>query len=340
MKPTDFSVCVSGFFIDFLAGQRNLSSNTIKSYRDTMALLLVFFSEKHNIPPEKLTLAKIDNDKVTEYLLWLEKERLNSISTRNQRLAAIHAFFRYVQYQKPELLLHCQRIIAVPFKRHQKTVVNYLSEETLKSILSQPNLSTADGLRDAAILSLLYDSGARVQELIDLRVRDIRLDAPATVTLNGKGRKSRVVPLMKQTVDLMNNYMLQYSCFDKQSYDKPLFCNRQHKKLTRSGITYILGKYVILAGNDTTLPDSPISPHVLRHTKAMHMLKANVNLYYIRDFLGHVDISTTEVYARADAEMKRAALEKVNADVIPTGSTSWQSDKDLLSWLKDLGKDN
>lgn len=340
MKPTDLAVCVSGFFIDFMAGQRNLSPNTIKSYRDTMALLLTFFDEKHNIPSEKLTLAKIDEEKIIDYLSWLEKERLNSISTRNQRLAAIHAFFRYVQYQKPELLLKCQRIIAIPFKRRQKTVVNYLSEEIMKSILSQPNLTTSDGLRDAAILSLLYDSGARVQELIDLRVRDIRLDAPATVTLSGKGRKSRVVPIMRQTADLLGNYMKQYTRPDKPGYDNPLFCNRQNKKLTRSGITYILDKYVSLAGNEVILPDSPISPHILRHTKAMHMLKANVNLYYIRDFLGHVDISTTEVYARADAEMKRAALEKANTDVVPVGSTSWQSDRDLLAWLKDLGRDS
>lgn len=208
----------------------------------------------------------------------------------------------------------------------------------MRSILSQPDLSTRYGLRDAAILSLLYDSGARVQELVDLRVRDIRIDTPATVTLTGKGKKTRTVPIMKQSLDLLKIYMERFNCFEKLNYDKPLFFNRQNGRLTRSGITYILKKHVALAGNDMTMPDSAISPHVFRHTKAMHMLRADINLYYIRDFLGHVDVATTEVYARADAEMKRTALEKANLDVVPSHPSAWTTDVELLNWLKGLGK--
>jgi len=333
MKPTDFGYCLSNYLISYLPGQKNLSPNTIKSYRDTYKLLLSFMKEKYTISPERLTIKSFDRDSIDNFLVWLELGRGNSISTRNQRLAAIHALFRYIQSEMPEHLLLCQRVLAMPSKRNERSMVSYLTVDTLQAILSQPDTATLSGRRDLVLLSVLYDTGARVQELIDLIVRDIRLDEPAIIRLTGKGRKIRHVPILKQTVNLLNQYLQEQKLLRNDFMLHPVFFNRQHKKLTRAGVSYILTKYADRAG--TSLK---ITPHVLRHTKAMHLLQANVNLIYIRDLLGHAHINTTEIYARADTEMKRNALEKANSNAILTDLPSWQNDKDLISWLQGLCK--
>lgn len=337
-KPTDFAYYLTTYFTNHLAGRRNLSKNTIHSYSDAFCLLLVFFQEERCCPPERLTLQKIGPMAVEDFLVWLEEKRGNSISTRNQRLAAIHAFFRFIQTQKPELLLQCQQILAIPGKKEQKQTVPFILESDLQKLLSMPDRSTSYGRRDSTLLCLLYDSGARVQELIDLSARDVRLQSPATLRLLGKGRKVRVVPLMKQTAALLKDYMDEHGLDPDRTPDAPLFVNHQGKRLTRPGITYILNKYMNEMMNHGKICAAKISPHTLRHTKAMHLLRAGVDLHYIRDFLGHVDIMTTEVYAKADAEMKRAAIEKANADLLPESKTSWQKNDDLLAWLTSLGK--
>lgn len=190
------------------------------------------------------------------------------------------------------------------------------------------------GIRDTALLCLLYDSGARVQELIDLSLLDIRLETPATIRLYGKGRKVRVVPLMSQTATILQKYLNMWHLDAARKPDDPVFVNHQGKRLTRPGVTYILNKY--MAQVSWMEDKKGITPHVIRHSKAMHLLRADVDLHYIRDFLGHVQIETTEVYARADAEMKRKALETANLDLPAEPQTSWQKDQSLLSWLQSL----
>jgi len=338
-KQMDFSYYLSEYLTKHLAGQRNLSENTIMSYRDTFCLLLTFMDGTRNCPPERVTLKKLDSDTVEAFLSWLQNERGNSISTQNQRLAAIHAFFRFVQIKKPELILQCQQILSIHAKEYEKTIVSFLSENTLRDLLSKPDRSNRAGRRDAALLCVLYDTGARVQELIDLSVRDVRLLKPATIRLTGKGRKSRVVPVMSETAAILKDYMLEQGLDTNLSPNRALFFNRQGNRLTRPGVTYILNKYMQEADADGLTNEGSITPHILRHTKAMHMLRANVNIMYIRDFLGHVDIDTTEVYAVADAEMKRRAFEKNRPDVIPTSETSWQKNSDLMTWLTGLGRD-
>jgi len=336
MKPTDFAQCLTSYLASYLPGQRNVSAHTIKSYRDTFSLFLRYCRETGGIAVERLTLQQIDAALIEQFLDWLEQDRGNSIATRNQRLAALHAFFRYVQVEAPERLIACQRILAIPFKRHAKTPVRHLAADGLQAILAQPDLGTPDGRRDLVLLCVLYDTGARVQELIDLTVRDVRLVAPAVVQLTGKGRKGRHVPLMTRTVTLLETYLTERRLITPSQLDHPLFYNRQRRKLTRAGVTYILNKYVEHArAQGATLPDT-VTPHVLRHSKAMHLLQANVNLIYIRDLLGHADVKTTEIYARADTEMKRAALEKVHQEAIPTGMPSWQDDDSLLTWLREF----
>jgi len=286
-----------------------------------------------------LTLSQIDDTLVYEFVAWIEGERHCSISTRNQRLAAIHAFFRYVQIEAPERLLICQRILSIPFKKTGKPAVSFLTSDGLKAILDQPDRKTLAGRRDLMLLITLYDTGARVQELINLVVRDIRLDQPPTITLKGKGNKIRHIPLMIKTASRLKEYLQERCLSTAGTYDHPVFFNSRHQKLTRAGVTYIINKYVEAAKrqNNFVLPEK-VSPHVFRHTKAMHLLQANINLVYIRDFLGHASVTTSEVYARADSERKRLALEQAYSPMVTDDIPVWQEDKNLLMWLQNFCK--
>lgn len=338
MKPTDFAHCLTGFLTEYLPAQRDFSPNTIKAYRDAFVLFLRYCRDKRGWPPDKLHLKQIDSSVIIDFLQFLVVERKCSKRTRNQRLAALHSFFRYVQTEVPDCMLQCQRIIAIPFYRHESPVLRYLESDELASILSQPDLNTRSGRRDAVLLVLLYDSGARVQELIDLRIRDIRLDTPPHVCLTGKGGKSRIVPLMKNTVELLSDYMRELNLPAPHRNDMPLFTNRFGNRLSRSGIRYILLKYVKQAKSACPSLNIHVSPHTLRHTKAMHLLIAGNPTVIIRDFLGHADIKTTGIYARANLEMKRKALEKAEN---PSGkpikfNPIWKKDKNLFEWLQSL----
>ena len=338
MKENDFSRYLTTFLSLYLPGHRNVSVNTIASYRDAFKLLLTFCDEVKGLKPEKITLLKLTKDLVIEFLIWLEQERGCSISTRNQRLAALHAFFRYIQKESPENLYEIQKILAIPNKRKAKPIVPYLTANELKILLEQPDLKTEDGRRDLVLLVVLYDTAARVQELVDLRIGDVRLASPTVITLHGKGDKSRLVPIMGKTHKLLQQYLDE--CKRTSGIAKielPLFYNQQHKKLSRWGVSYIINKYVGLAKQNPLFNiDFPVTPHVFRHSKAMHLLQADVNLIYIRDFLGHVDVVTTEVYARADSEMKRKALENAYVDLVTGDLPKWDSDGGLLKWLNNL----
>ncbi len=302
MKPTDFSVHVTSFLTHYLAAQRNVSPNTIKAYRDVFTLLLRFCRDVQGIAPERLRLEQIDVSLVEAFLDYLERERKSSPRTRNHRLAALHAFFRYVQAEEPARMLQCQKILAIPQRRHARPTVAYLSKEELAEILAQPVLRTPDGRRDAVLLSVLYDTGARVQELIDLSVGDVRMDPPAQLRLLGKGRKMRAVPLMGNTVQLLRDHIRE----------------------------------IVRARNKRPSLSRTVSPHTLRHTKGMHLLQSGISLDMIRDFLGHVDVKTTQIYARANLEMKRNALENINDSSPVQTIPCWQQNKDLLDWLHSL----
>lgn len=339
MKPTDFANHLTAFLTDYLAGQRNLSPNTIKSYRDTFVLFLRYCRDKRGWHPERIMLKRIDQSLVLSFLEYLENERQSSSRTRNQRLAALHSFFRYLQVEAPECMMQYQQILAIPFQRVKRPVMQYLAPDDLAVILSLPDLTRKSGRRDAVLLGLLYDSGARVQELIDICVQDIRLEPPEYVRLTGKGKKKRLVPLMHATVQLISEYLREHNLLSPESGHRLLFTNRFGQKLSRSGVRYILLKYVKQAREKVHCLNSQISPHTLRHTKAMHLLESGNPPVVIRDFLGHVDISTTEVYARANMEMKRKALKKAD-NLSPKmdlpATPFWQNDRKLLQWLQEL----
>ncbi|GHT36799.1 tyrosine recombinase XerD [Bacteroidia bacterium] len=298
-------------------------------------------AEEKKVKAEKMELSHINRKTVLLFLDWLQDKKKSKVSTRNQRLAAIHAFCKYMQYEDVTRIEQWHDILAIKIKKAIKPTVSYLSLDGIKLLLGQIPRDSKTGRRDLTMLSLLYDSGARAQELVDLRPVDLHLTSPCYVTLFGKGRKKRLVPLQKAQVNILAAYV-EENMLDKPSANyKPLFQNGRGEKLTTAGLAYILYQYVRSARiQDPDLIPERISPHCLRHSKAMHLLQSGVNLVYIRDILGHVSIQTTEIYARADSKQKREALEAAYVTVIPDSEekTSWEKDSELKLWLKSLGK--
>jgi integrase/recombinase XerD len=338
VNNADFPRYLSYFLSKYLPGQKNASTHTIASYRDTFKLFLVFCEAEKSLRPETIKMTQLTKELIVEYLDWLEEKRGCSISTRNHRLAVLHSFFQYVQKETPENLFEIHRILSIPNKKHPKPMVPFLTGAEMEILLAQPDSITYEGFRDMVLLSILYDTGARVQELTEIKIKDLRLSKPAVVTLHGKGSKVRQVPIMGGTSELLRKYLeVKRYHYGLAKEDNYLFTNQKQQKLSRWGISYILNKYVDMAKKNPLFKvNFPITPHVLRHAKAMHLLQSGVNLIYIRDFLGHVDCSTTEVYARADSEMKRKAIEKAYVDLVPDTVPKWEEDGDLMNWLNRL----
>lgn len=335
MKTTDFAECLAAYLTMYLPGEAGLSQNTIMSYRDTFKLILIFAVEQRHLPPEKMTLQNFTADFIVAFLLWLEEERNCCIATRNIRLSALRTFSQYVVLRKPEHIYEHQKILGLRFKKKPTPLIAHLTPDLVKAVLAQTSANDAYARRDRVMLSLMYDSGARVQEICDLRVRDVRILKPYTVNLTGKGEKTRVAPIMENTAQLLHGYFDEHGLNITKNGDYPLFCNHQRQKLTRAGITYILKKYCDAARILHPELPTPISPHVLRHSKAMHLLQAGVNLVYIRDFLGHSRIETTEIYAKADTEMRRKSIE--NAQIrVDTELPLWTEDRSLMQMLVSL----
>lgn len=335
MKTTDFARYLSEYLSYYLIDEKGVSRNTVKGYRDTFVQLVGFMADIKKIRIERLKLSCLTKEAVTEFLDWVENTRKCGISTRNARLAAIHSFIKYVQYYHPENLYEFQRIMSIKSKKCEKGRLSYLSLDAVRLLLSMPDKACRKGRRDLALLCLMYDTGCRVQEIADLRVQDVHTEAPFLITVSGKGNKVRQVPLLPEQMKILLAYIEenQLNLTEKRPY--PLFFNNRKEKLTRGGITHILKKYVSMARkqNPDIIPDK-ISCHSLRHSKAMHLLQAGVNLVYIRDILGHVSIQTTEIYARADSKQKREALVKAYRNVSPEVEPIWEKDRNLLSWLK------
>ena len=232
----------------------------------------------------------------------------------------------------------CNEIHSIKIKKTQQETIKYLSKEGIKEILSLPKTSIENGVRDLAILTLLYDSGARVQELVNIKTKDIDFNKK-TVYLFGKGRKARIVPLISQTIKILEKYIKIYNI--PINSDNLLFYNSQKEALTRMGITYIIKKYVSIARNKNPLEfQINVTPHTFRHSKAMHLLESGVNLIYIRDFLGHESVTTTEIYARANPENKKKAIEKHSEELSKMVHYSSKEKNDLLNWLKNSLKEN
>lgn len=341
-KKTDFAKYLSRYLSSYLPYERNVSSNTIAAYRDSFVLFINYMKDEKHIKADKITLESMTKDNVISFLNWLTGQKGCNISTRNCRLAAIHSFISYLQYEKVEKLNEWQSILSIKAMKKESNAPNYLTVDGIKLLLAQPDIEDYCGLRHLAILALMYDTGCRVQELIDITVDSLRIQTePYTIRIYGKGRKTRIVPMVRNQIVLLQKYMNRYGLNENNCLNYPLFFNNRGEKITRTGVTYILKKYADMARQITpSLIPERISCHTIRHSKAMHLLQAGVNLIWIRDLLGHKSIQTTEVYARADSKQKRVALERAYTDMLPdkTKDREWQKSQTLLDWLKGLQK--
>jgi len=334
-KNSEFAKYLAEFLTIHLPYQRGYSQNTVHSYRDTFKQLLLFFETK-NKRPNKITLEDFNKWNILEFLNWINKERNLSSSTINNRLSAIKSFLHYVVFAAPENLYNFQSIFEIPLKRKIHRVIPNLTVSQIKIILRMPNTNTKKGLRDLAILSSLYDSAARVQELIDLKVQDFCPGPNPYLFVKGKGGKSRKVPITKEVASLISLYKETFKLNSNDSGQFPLFSNIKNEKLSRSGITYILNKYVIEARNeDPSIPEH-VHCHMMRHSKAFHLLEAGVSLPYIQDFLGHSEISTTQIYARSSLEMKTKAINKAYPSLIEDRPLDWTEKPELMAFLESL----
>jgi len=329
-----FQNMLSDFFLKYIPSRNTYSVNTIKAYRDTFVLLCQYHKDCIKKPISKIKMDAIDEKYVYGFLNWLEVDKHYSSSSLNQRLAGLHAFFRYVQSHAPEYQALCQTVLGIKYKKVLSMPMNYLTVGAIKLVLAQPDINSMEGIRDLALIALLYDSGTRVQELADMTIGDLRYEKPATIKATGKGGKTRIIPIMPQTADILREYI---RVIGNTCPTAPLFFNKNKQKLSRAGITYILQKHVNLARkNNRDMFPKNVTPHVLRRSKAMHLLEGGVNLIYIRDFLGHASVTTTEIYAKANPEIKRKAIEAASIDVLPEEHFSSDEKAELLDWLKGI----
>lgn len=341
MKKTtiDFCDALESFFCDYLIKERRLSYNTLRSYKNMVAKLLEYFKVVKKISADKLIIEHLSRETIIDFLNWIEKD--NAISTSNQRLAVLKSFAKYMMYYDPQHIALWKGIATIKPKRGDKGILSYLTVEAMAFLLDKIDSSTKSGLRDLTILTLMYHSGARVQEVADLTVDSIRWNKPYIIEIVGKGSKKRIVPIADDVIELVKQYLELYLPLYKDKHNHPLFFNVWEEKLTTSGIAYILKKHVDVARKlRPDLYPKRVSPHVLRHTKAMHMLQSGINIFYIRDILGHVSVETTDIYARADTKMKREALESAYevVGVKEPEIKSWKKNKKIMEFLNNLLK--
>ena len=334
--PNDLARALRAFFPDHLPRVRGTSPHTVRSYRDSLVLLLRFIATQTRRSVLQLDLDDLGPQAVLAFLQYLELDRQNSVATRNVRLAAIHAFFRYSAMEYPARLAHCQRVLAVPFKRTASRPVEYFEHDEIEAILGVVDRGTVDGRRDYALLATMFNTGARVGEIVALRVADLRLNTPAQVHLHGKGRKERVCPLWPQTADLLRALLTERDR-EPQS-DAPVFRNHRGARLTRFGVRYLLQKYCTRPQAIVpALRGKRLHPHSMRHSTAVRLLRAGVDIVTISHWLGHASVTTTHRYATVDLDMKRNALAKARPTALDTsGPAPRRTDASVLEWLEAL----
>lgn len=334
-QPNALARALRDYLADRLPRSRGLSPHTVHSYRDSLILLLRFVAASRKLSADRLDIGDLDAEHVMAFLDHLEVERGNSATTRNVRLAAIHSFFRYLAGQHPDRLDHCQRVLAVPFKRARSRPIEYFEYEEIQAVLAEVDRAQIDGRRDYALLATLFNTGARVQEIVNARPCDLQLIRPFHIRVLGKGRKERLCPLWSHTADLLRELLTERG--DDPASREPLFRNHRGEPLTRFGVRYILAKYCESALCSTpTLKGKRLHPHSMRHSTAIYLLKAGVDLVTISHWLGHNSIETTNRYASVDLEMKRAAIAKIQPIAAEAPIAVWRSDASILAWLEAL----
>lgn len=331
MTTATFPALLQRFFTERLATQMNASPNTIAGYRDTFRLLLRYAERRLGRPPTRLALEDIDADLVTDFLVYIETERQNGARSRNTRLAAIRSFFRFVAMNEPAYLLHCQRIVTMPSKRHVKRAVTFLDSEDMEAFLAAPDRTTWVGRRDHLILLVALQAGLRASELIGLRRRDVVLGAGAHIRCEGKGRKERCTPLRRETASLLEAWIRGRNVGE----EKPLFPTLRGDHLSRDALERLVRRHSETAARSRpSLAGRNVSPHILRHSTAMELLRHGVDQSVIALWLGHESVETTQVYLHADLKMKETALARIAAPEQPPGR--YRPDDQLLAFLEAL----
>jgi site-specific recombinase XerD len=323
---------VRRFLLEYLVAERNLARNTQVSYRDTLTLLLPFVSRQAAIPIDRLTVHEVSPDRVRSFLEHIECERGCGVVTRNQRLGAIHSLARFIGTRSPEHLDWCSRVRSIPFKKAAKTVIGYLDKPELEELLRAPDRRTSLGLRDHALLLFLYNSGARADEAVSLRVGNLQLGTSPSVRILGKGNKWRVCPLWPVTVATLRPLVTG------KGVDDQVFRGRTGAPMTRFGVHRIVTTCAMAVARQVeSMQAKRISPHTLRHTTAVHLLRAGVDINTIRAWLGHVSLDTTHVYAEVDLEMKAKALASVDITDLPAAQGRPPgTSATLMSFMKQL----
>ena len=329
--PTLLAPLVQQFFTERLIAQRNMSPRTVAAYRDTFRLLLVWFEQKLHKAPSRLALTDLDVTRISAFLDYLEIERHNTIRSRNARFAALRSFLNFAARKEPAALGTIQGVLAVPMKRFERPLLGYLTREEIEAVLDAPEGNTWCGQRDRVMLMMLYNTGARVSELIRLTPGSVVLEGSACVHLHGKGRKERTVPLWRTTTGVLRQWLRHHP----RAADQPLFPNRVGGPMTRTGVTDRLKLAVTKAAKrHPELTKRHISPHTIRHSTAMHLLQAGVDLTVIALWLGHESTATTHMYVEADLAMKELALNAVRAPRIK--SKRFRPTEGILAFLEGL----
>ena len=336
---TSLGPILYSFFEDHLKVQKGLRQASIKSYRDALILFLHFIAETTHRRISRLMLADLTSERVIHFLKYLEEQRGNRIATRNQRLAALHTFFEYAAGRVPEILIEAQRVGAIPFKRTPPPETHFLDRDDIQVLFASLPTAGRSALRNRTLLLFLYNTGARVQEVAELRVENLELEPPARVRLHGKGDKWRVCPLWAETASLLKILLEEQGA--TATPQQPVFTSPQGRALTRFGIYKIIRRLTrSLAKKKTNGKIMPISPHVLRHTTAVHLLEAGVEVNVIRSWLGHVSLDTTNRYAEINLRAKEKALQLCEPPVTssdgPLRKPVWRDDEELLKWLEKL----
>lgn len=338
--PTDLGRDIAAFFEDYLAAQRGMSGHSIRSYRDALLLLLQFAARDTGRRVDQLRISDLTGERVARFLQFLECDRKNSIATRNARLGAIHVLARFLATRWPEHLGTLQRVIGLPFKRGaRESPVEYLDSAEIDALLKSIDVTKPAGRRDYALFALMFNTGGRVQEILDLRRRDLRLDPPYQVRLRGKGNKVRFCPIWPAVAELLRRLIAEDLSTEIDPADALLFTNARGQPLTRFGARYILRKHVAIATETApTLRSKQIHPHSLRHSTAIALLKSGVDFATISQWLGHASLNTTMRYARSDIDLKRQALSQAfpRALAPPRGGRLLINGADLLGWLRRL----
>lgn len=323
------------FLTEYVTKMRNLSENTRKSYRDTFRLLLVAVSRQLHKDVDKLLLEDITSSVVTSFLNSLESERKCSVSTRNQRLAAIRALAKYISMNSPHSIEWCRGIRDIPSKKAARKIVHYLEKDEMTALLDAPDTDTTIGARDSAILLFLYNTGARASECASVCIKDVAMPEKkgesGSVLIMGKGNKKRQCPLWWKTCKALEHII------GNRSGEEPLFVNRVGLPFTRYGIFEMVTRYVKGIEKDfPAVKDKRVTPHTIRHTTATHLLQAGVDFDTIRIWLGHVSINTTHVYAEVSMEMKKMALELYEAPISKNKASHWRDSKKIMDFLNNL----